>query len=126
MRPYLEFTLADWSKSKSLAAFSGAALDSYRAQISDPDCVHAMCEDYRAGAAIERQHDAEDLAAGRKIQCPLHFVWSRHGFPARTGNPKALWSNWASNVTGTEIDAGHFPLEENPASILKAFVPIFQ
>jgi len=123
---YLEYTLAAWSKSKSLSAFSDIALDSYRAQFRDPDCVHAMCEDYRAGAAIDRQLDNEDLVASRKIHCPLHFVWSSHGFPARTGNPKALWSKWATNVSGTEIDAGHFAQEENPTAVLKAFLGFFR
>ena len=123
---YLESTLAAWTKSKSLAPFSPDALESYRAQFRDPNCIHAMCEDYRAGAGFDRELDLRDRDQGRKIACPLHFVWSSDGFPARTGNPLSLWNAWATSVTGTEIDAGHFPQEENPKAILDAFMPFFR
>lgn len=123
---YLEYTLTAWTKSKSLEAFSDAALNSYRAQFRDPDCVHAMCEDYRAGAAFDRQLDEKDLTAGRRVRCPLHFVWPSNGFPARMGDPKALWAKWADNISGIEIDAGHFAQEENPDAILSAFLPFFR
>lgn len=123
---YLESTLTAWTKLKSLEPFSPGALESYRAQFRDPKCIHAMCEDYRAGAGLDRELDDIDRAQGRKIGCPVHFVWSSDGFPARTGNPLSLWNEWATSVTGTEIDAGHFPQEENPQEILDTFVPFFR
>jgi len=122
---YLEATLTSWTKSKSLEPFSKTALQSYRAQFSKPDCIHAMCEDYRAGATLDRNLDESDRKQGRKIECPLHFVWSSHGFPAGTGDPLSLWSDWATSVTGSEVDAGHFPQEENPEATLNAFIPFF-
>lgn len=123
---YLETTLISWAKSKSLAPFSKDALESYRAQFRDPNCIHAMCEDYRAGAGFDRGLDISDREQGRKIECPVHFVWSSDGFPARTGNPISLWSEWATSVTGNEIDSGHFPQEENPNAILDTFGPFFR
>ena len=60
---YVDWTLAQWTLSKSLAAFSPAALDSYRAQALDPARVHAMCADYRAGASFDRELDEADKAA---------------------------------------------------------------
>jgi haloacetate dehalogenase len=122
---YLEATLISWTKSKSLSPFSKTALKSYREQFRKSNCIHAMCEDYRAGVTFDRELDEEDRANGRKIECPLHFVWSSHGFPAETGDPLSLWSDWATSVTGNEVDAGHFPQEENSKATLNAFVPFF-
>jgi haloacetate dehalogenase len=46
--------------------------------MSDPACVHAMCEDYRAAATIDLEHDRADRDAGKKIACPLRVLWSKH------------------------------------------------
>ncbi|WP_022703300.1 alpha/beta fold hydrolase [Pseudorhodobacter ferrugineus] len=122
---YIDWTLASWTLSKSLADFPAAALDSYRAQACDPARIHAMCADYRAGATTDRRHDEEDRAAGHRITAPLHFLYGHHGFPARTGDPAGLWCNWAHQVTAGACDSGHFVIEENPDAVLAAFVPFF-
>lgn len=122
---YLDWTLASWAKGRSLAAFEPAALEAYRRAFTDPARIHAMCEDYRAGAGLDRAHDERDRAAGRRIAAPLHFVWAAGGFPAATGDPLGIWRAWADEVSGNEIDAGHFGQEENPEAVLAAFVPFF-
>src|SRR5262245_52074903 len=40
---------------------------------SDPANIHAMCEDYRAGASIDLKHDEADR--GRRVGCPLVALW---------------------------------------------------
>jgi haloacetate dehalogenase len=120
---YLDWTLRSWTKAKSLDAFDPRALESYRRHISDPARVHAMCEDYRAGATIDRAIDRDDQARGARIAAPLHFVWSKSGFPASSGRPLGLWQNWADKLTGREIDCGHFAPEENPDDLLTAVLP---
>lgn len=122
---FLNWTLSDWASSGDLSAFPSAALESYRAQMRNPDCVHAMCEDYRAGTGADRQHDEDDRAAGTTIKAPLHFLWSNHGFPARTKDPMGLWRKWADTVTGAPIESGHFAQEERPDAVLDAFLPFF-
>jgi haloacetate dehalogenase len=122
---YLEWTLASWSHAGDLSAFDPVVLDHYRRFVAEPERIRAFCEDYRAGATIDRAHDDADAKAGRKITAPLHFVWSQHGFPASTGQPLALWQKWADKVTGETVEAGHFAQEENPQGVLKAFVPFF-
>jgi haloacetate dehalogenase len=122
---YLEWTLASWAKAGTLDAFDPAALDAYRRFFSEPGRIHACCEDYRAGATIDRLLDDADFTAGRRIAAPLHFVWSSHGFPAQTGDPLDLWRAWAHEVTGEPIDAGHFAQEENPQGVVDAFMPFF-
>lgn len=122
---YLEWTLRNWTMVKSLECFPKESLDSYLTQFRDPARLHAMCADYRAGAGIDRQLDDADAAAGHKITAPLAFLWSEHGFPAKTGDPLGRWKNWAKTVTGESCSAGHFVMEENPAAVLATFVPHF-
>jgi haloacetate dehalogenase len=82
-----------------------------------------MCEDYRAGASIDRWLDLSDKARGMQIPAPLLFVWSNLGFPAATGDPLSLWKAWTQNLSGAEVDCGHFMPEENPEALLCAAVP---
>ncbi len=123
---YLEWTLASWSAKGSLEAFDPGALGNYRRFYVQPERIRAFCEDYRAGAGIDRALDEADFGAGRKIEAPLHFVWSDHGFPAKTGNPMGLWRTWAKTITGQSVEAGHFVPEENPDGVLAAFIPFFK
>ena len=67
--------------------------------------------------------DEADRAVGRRISVPLHFVWSNHGFPSRTGHPLGIWRQWAETVTGEAVEAGHFAMEENPDAVLAALQP---
>jgi haloacetate dehalogenase len=120
---YLDWTLRSWSKARSLDAFDPRSLESYRRQMREPARVHAMCEDYRAGATIDRSLDLADKTRGAKITPPLLFIWSKLGFPAATGDPLGLWRAWAETLSGAEIDCGHFMPEENPDGVLAAAVP---
>lgn len=96
--------------------------------LRDPARVHAICEEYRAAATIDREHDEDDRAAGRRIQCPVSVLWSARGglehWYADAGGPLALWRDWADRVEGRSFDAGHFFPEERPAetaAVLAAF-----
>jgi haloacetate dehalogenase len=102
-------------------------LESYRAQGADPLRVSAMCNDYRAGATIDRRIDAESRAAGDKITAPLLFIWAAGGFPARTGDPLGVWRDWATDVRGVEVEnSGHFVMEEVPDAVLPAILEHFR
>ncbi|WP_309084073.1 alpha/beta hydrolase [Chelativorans sp.] len=123
---YVEWTLASWSQSGSLGTFDPLALEAYRRAFAEPERIRAFCEDYRAGATMDRALDEADRKAGRRIKPPLHFVWSHNGFPARTGKPLALWEEWAEQVSGEAVEGGHFLPEENPDAVLRALVPFFR
>lgn len=123
---YIDWTLAAWTRAGTLAPFQPDALASYRAQASDTAHLAAMCADYRAGATFDRAVDNADRAAHRKIRAPLHFLWARAGFPAQTGDPAAIWRDWATTVTDSSCDTGHFVMEEDPAAVIAAFIPHFQ
>ena len=129
---YLNTTIASWTKDRSLAAFDPAALDHYRRLFRDPARLHAACEDYRAGQTFDLAADEADVAAGRRIACPVFALWGNAGIPGDTDGqgdddgPLAIWRNWADNVDGTAIDAGHFVCEENPQATLAALLPFLR
>jgi haloacetate dehalogenase len=96
--------------------------------LRDPEHAHAICEEYRAAAGIDRTHDAADRASGRKIACPLLVLWSAHGpldqWYAEAGGPLALWHEWAADARGHPVEGGHFFPEEAPehtAEVLDRF-----
>lgn len=90
-------------------------LDAYRRSLADPVAVAAMCEDYRAGATVDAQHDAADRAAGRRIECPLLVLWAaRGGLPRFYPDVLDVWRPWAREVHGAGVDAQHFLAEDSP------------
>jgi haloacetate dehalogenase len=102
------------------------AFADYRRAIHDPDTVHAMCEDYRAGLGIDREHDDADRAAGRRVQCPTLVAWSLHDdLEELWGDPVAIWREWADDVRGATIDSGHHMAEEAPDQLAAVLLDFF-
>jgi haloacetate dehalogenase len=98
-------------------------LDAYRRQLEDPSAVQAMCEDYRAGATIDRALDDADRAAGRQIDCPVLCLWGRRGaLEPLYGDVLAVWRPWAPAVTGRGVDATHFLAEDRPDEVARELI----
>ncbi|HYG89779.1 MAG TPA: alpha/beta hydrolase [Azospirillum sp.] len=109
-------------------AFDPEVRAAYIHALSDSAHVHAICEEYRAGATLDREHDEADRQAGRRIACPVLALWSGRGplenWYAEAGGPLTLWRAWANDVQGHPLNAGHFFPEEIPdetANILGHF-----
>ena len=100
------------------AVFGPEVRAAYVAALSDPARVHAICEEYRAAATLDRQHDDADRRSGRRIVCPLLALWSARGALSSwyddAGGPLELWRAWGDRVEGRALDAGHFFPEEIP------------
>ena len=97
------------------AEMDADAYEDYRRAIHDPDVVHAMCEDYRAGLGIDRDNDEADRAAGRRIGCPTLVMWAElDDMPVLYGDIVPIWQAWANDVRGRSFDAGHHLAEEVP------------
>jgi haloacetate dehalogenase len=92
--------------------FHPSAWAEYR-RCSTPAMVHASCEDYRASAGIDLQHDQTDMDAGRKLAMPVLAIWSTRGVVARLFDPLAEWQAAANRVTGLGLEAGHTVPEES-------------
>ncbi len=120
---YVSHTIASWTADKTLGAISPGALQHYRAALMSPDRIHAVCEDYRAGATFDYRADDEDRKAGRQIKCPTLFLWGSEYIGKSASNPIDVWRRWAPDLTYAEIKSGHFLAEENPSDTLLALMP---
>lgn len=119
---YYSDLMRQWSMGGSLDRFNPRALDAYRAGWGDSSRVHALCEDYRAGAGQDRAGDEADEAAGKRIDCAVQILASTE-YLGKPGDeaPLDIWRRtFAPDAVGTPIDSGHFIAEENPAATLQA------
>ncbi len=108
-----------------LTPFSEVALAAYVRYMSDPACVHAMCEDYRASASIDLVHDMEDRDAGRRIACPARVLWGEKGVIHRCFHAVEDWREVADDVQGKAVPCGHYIPEELPELLLKELQEFF-
>jgi len=92
----------------------------YVRALSDPAHIHAVCNEYRAAAGVDREIDKADLDAGQRIRAPLLALWSAEGalgaWYADAGGPLGLWQRWAEKVQGQAVTGGHFFPEQQPAA----------
>jgi haloacetate dehalogenase len=94
-----------------------ALMTAYRLLLDDPGTVEAICEDYRAGAGIDREHDDADRGT-RRIECPVLALWSARGaLPRLYGDVLEVWRPWAREVSGHGVDASHFLVEDRPEDV---------
>ena len=123
---WLEHLLAAWSGTSDLSAFADDALAHYRAAFSQAKRIHAACEDYRAGASCDLEHDAADREAGRRITIPVLALWGEGRKKGFVDNSLDTWREWAADVSGAPVQCGHFLAEENPDDTLKALQPFLK
>jgi haloacetate dehalogenase len=94
--------------------------------LRDPAVVHGMCEDYRAGLRIDREHEEADRAAGRQVQCPMLFLQAAHDDSDIHGEPVAIWRPWiAGPLSSAVIDSGHHQAEDAPDEVAAALLNFF-
>jgi haloacetate dehalogenase len=105
--------LRSWTASPD--AISPEATEVY-VQGFNPETIPGMCADYRASFHIDRQMDAGDRAAGRRIQCPVLVHWGGEE-EAMSDGPLEVWREWADDVRGGPLPSGHFIPEEAPAEL---------
>jgi haloacetate dehalogenase len=119
--------LTSWGSPAHL--FPPEVRTAYVEALSDPEHIHAICEEYRAAASIDREHDRAGMKAGKRIACPMLALWSETGglnsWYRDEGGPLALWRALADDVQGGPVVGGHFFPEENPQEVanrLRAFL----
>ncbi|MEU7927847.1 alpha/beta hydrolase [Micromonospora sp. NPDC049801] len=108
----VDYMLENWPEVKD--SFPPEVRAAYVEQFTHPETVHAICEEFRAAASLDYDQDRADRGS-RKIACPLLFLWSQHGQVAKLyDDPMAIWRQWADDVRGGPVPAGHFIPEEAP------------
>ena len=104
-------------------SFGAAVKNEYLETLRDPARVHAICEEYRAAAGLDIEHDKTDQKEFRRITCPMLHLWAAGGpldtFYGPEGGALGIWRKWANNVQGQAVKGGHFFLEENPVETIE-------
>ncbi len=113
------------SGSAGLAPFTPEALDEYQ-RCFTPETVHGSCEEYRAAAGIDLEHDRLDIEAGRKIMCPLLVLWGQRGAVDRYFHPLEDWAEIAVDVRGRALPGGHYLPEELPDETFEELLKFFR
>ncbi|HEX4768831.1 MAG TPA: alpha/beta hydrolase [Lichenihabitans sp.] len=119
---YFTGLMSHWTRGRNLHAFDPRALALYRAAWGDPSRIHAMCEDYRAGATLDRAADEADEAAAKTIPCPVLILAGTDYLASGDGEtPLDIWRRgFAPHAQGQTIPSGHFLAEEAPEATLAA------
>ena len=110
-------------------SFAPGILEEYLSTYRDPARVHGICEEYRAAATIDVEHDRADKEASKRIECPMLHLWAEGGpldtLYAKDGGPLGIWRQWAPQAQGQAMKGGHFFPEENPddtVAVVKRFL----
>jgi len=118
---YLRRKLGGWGS--NLSHFDPRAIAEYERCYSDPATIHATCEDYRAAATIDLEHDEADAHA--RVECPLLALWGEKGVVHRLFDPIADWKKVARDVRGRALPCGHYLAEEVPDETLTELLAFF-
>jgi len=111
------------TRSAGLAPFTDEAFAEYLRCASLPGAARGVCEDYRASAGIDLEHDRADIAAGNHLQLPLLVLWGAEGTVGKCFEPLNEWRKVATDVRGQALPGGHYLAEEIPDELLANVLP---
>lgn len=107
------------TRSAGMGPFTDDAFSEYLRCLKLPGAAIAICEDYRASAGLDLEHDQADIDAGNKLNCPLLVLWGEKGAVGRCFSPLHEWQKVALNVDGKALASGHYIAEEIPELLLE-------
>lgn len=110
-------------RAAGLSPFDARAFAEYERAIAAPGAAHAMCEDYRAAAGIDLEHDRADRERGAMLAMPLLVLWGERGVVHRCFQPLEEWRRVAHDVQGAPLPCGHYIAEEDPAALMRSALP---
>jgi haloacetate dehalogenase len=106
---------------KDRGFFHPEARADYLAALREPGTIEGICEDYRAAAGIDLEHDRASRAAGQRVACPLLALWGAKGKVGEWYAPLEVWGRYAAGpVDGGPVPSGHYLAEEAPEAVLAA------
>jgi len=119
-RKWMKSCLDKWSGKHRF----GKVEEGYLKCFKEVKRIHASCEDYRASATIDLEHDRIDRL--KKINIPIHVLWGKKGIIGKQFKPLKIWQKYSNiKVTGSEINSGHFIPEQNPKETIKQLKKFF-
>ncbi|PLQ02125.1 alpha/beta fold hydrolase [Cupriavidus pauculus] len=121
---YLRQTMG--GRSAGMTPFTEAALAEYLRCLKLPGAAHGLCEDYRASAGIDLEHDRADIEAGRRVECDMLALWGANGAVEQCFSPLEEWRKVARQVSGHAMPCGHYIAEEVPEQLLAEALPFLR
>ena len=119
---FLGKKLGGWGT--GIEMFVPEAYAEYERCFSDPKTIHASCEDYRAAATIDLEHDEADR--DQRVECPLLALWGEKGVVERLYEVLEVWREYARNVRGRTLPCGHYLAEERPEEMVGELVSFLE
>ena len=104
--------------------FTSEAYAEYERCFRDPKTIHASCEDYRAAATIDLEHD--EATRDRRVECPLLALWGESGVVERLYDVPEVWRGYATGVRGRALTCGHYLAEERPGETAEELISFFE
>jgi haloacetate dehalogenase len=121
---FMQYVVNRWAAKRD--ALDPDAVAEYAKSFQRQSVVEASCEDYRAGATIDVEHDRADRDAGKKIECPTLLLYSRLYLRVKNSSPLEVWQSWANDIRAIGFDCGHFVAEEQPDATVVALESFFK
>jgi haloacetate dehalogenase len=124
--PEAWFSVHTSREPKPSTFFHPEALADYLAAVKTPEMIRGMCEDYRAAASIDLEHDRKSRAGRQKIQCPMLVLWGAKGKIPQWYDALAIWRQYCTaEVSGGPVASGHYLAEETPEAVIGALQGFF-
>ncbi len=109
-----------------LSIFASECWQEYVLAMSDPACLHAMCEDYRAAASIDIEHDRQTIAKKQLLEMPVRVLWGEFGQVHACFKPLEDWQKLGTDVSGQTLQSGHYIPEEIPEGLIAEALSFFR
>ena len=109
-----------------LSIFAPECWQEYVLAMSDPACLHAMCEDYRAAASIDLEHDRQSIAQKQLLEMPMRVLWGEFGQVNACFKPLEDWQKLGTDVSGQTLQSGHYIPEEIPKGLIAEALSFFR
>jgi haloacetate dehalogenase len=109
-----------------LIIFAPECWQEYVLAMSDPACLHAMCEDYRAAASIDLEHDRQTIAQKQLLEMPVRVLWGEFGQVNACFKPLEDWQKLGTDVSGQTLQSGHYIPEEIPEGLIAEALSFFR
>ena len=109
-----------------LSIFAPECWQEYILAMSDPACLHAMCEDYRAAASIDLEHDRQTIAQKQLLEIPVRVLWGEFGQVNACFKPLEDWQKLGTDVSGQTLQSGHYIPEEIPEGLIAEALSFFR
>ena len=108
-RKWMKSCLDKWSGKNKF----GKTEEIYFKAFKQAKRIHATCEDYRAAATIDLEHDKKDR--NKKLNIPIQVLWGKKGVVGKQFNSIKIWQKYTNKkIYGAEINSDHFIPEESP------------